>query len=97
MKIIKNNKTYSNIFPMRIVCERVEDENGFAYGDIIDFCGSELEIEASDIKKHSWEKYPDYKGIDYGVKCPVCGMFIVVDKRYIPLYIQKNAPEISVN
>ena len=42
MKIIKNNKTRSDIFPMRIYCERVEDEYGFAYGDIIDFCGSEL-------------------------------------------------------
>ena len=97
MKIIKNNKTRSDIFPMRIYCERVEDEYGFAYGDIIDFCGSELEIEASDIRKHSWEKYPDYKGVDYGVKCPVCGKFIVVDKHCIPQYIQKNAIEVSVN
>lgn len=56
---------------MNITCRRVIDIYGFAYGKEKDFCGSELKINMSDIKKHSWAKYPDYSGVDYGVICPV--------------------------
>lgn len=95
MKILKANK-FSNIFPMTIKCKLVKDEYGFGYGEEKDFCGSELEIESEDIVKHRWEKYPDYNGVDYGVRCPVCGQFIVIDKKVIPDQILENAKEVRL-
>ena len=92
MKVLKESN-FSSVFPMKIKCEQVRDIYGFSYGKKIDFCGSELEIEADDIIKHSWSKYPDYEGVDYGVKCPVCGRFSVVDKNKIPEVILKKAVE----
>ena len=56
MKIIKENK-FNHVFPMKVTCKRVLDEYGFSYGDEKDFCGSELEIDSEDIKKHRWFKY----------------------------------------
>lgn len=97
MKVLERHEVNEKTFPMIITCNRVVDEYGFAYGDEKDFCGSKLEIEAEDIKKHSWTKYPDYSGIDYGVKCPVCGQFIVIDKRKLPAEIIKIAPETLVS
>lgn len=55
MKVIKENKKFENVFPMRIKCQIMVDEYGYSYGKEVDFCGSELEIEAEDIKKHHWE------------------------------------------
>lgn len=96
MKVITENK-FSNIFPMQIKCKRVVDEYGFSYGQEKDFCGSELEIVAEDIKKHKWFKYPDYKGADYGVVCPICEKFIVIDEKEIPKKILDNAEEVRLN
>lgn len=48
MKIIENNAK-SN-FPIRVICEQIRDKYGYTYGAKNDFCGSVLEIEASDIK-----------------------------------------------
>lgn len=96
MKIVNENNSY-DMFPMLVFCRRVADTYGFAYGEEKDFCGSKLEIEAEDIKKHKWFKYPDYEGIDYGVICPVCGKFIVVDRNEIPNRILINAEEIRLN
>ena len=84
------------IFPMDIICKRVEDEYGFAYGDKNDFCCSKLEIEAEDIVAHDWSKYPDYKGTDYGVKCPKCGQFIVINKNILPKSIKDAAPKVQL-
>lgn len=95
MKIVKENN-FSDIFPMKIKCKRVVDRYGLAYGEEKDFCGSELEIEADDIKKHRWSKYPDYSGIDYGVICPVCGKFISINEDSIPSLILKRAEEIQL-
>lgn len=95
MKVIEKGN-YLNVFPMRIRCRQVEDMYGFAYGSKVDFCGSELEIEADDIKKHEWSKYPDYSGVDYGVVCPVCGMFVVVDKKTIPAAVLTKAKKIRI-
>ncbi len=95
MKVIKKGN-YNNVFQMKIICQCVVDKYGFSYGKVNDFCGSELEIEATDIKKHKWYKYPDYSGIDFGVVCPVCGKFIVVDTHKIPIGVLDNAEEISV-
>lgn len=95
MKIIKENN-FSDIFPMKIACKRVTDEYGFAYGNKEDFCGSELEIEPDDIKKHKWSKYPDYSGIDYGVICPVCGQFISIEENKIPKYVTEKAKEVYI-
>ena len=95
MKVI-NEKNFTDIFPMRIICKRVTDCYGFAYGEEKDFCGSELEIDAIDIKKHSWFKYPDYEGIDYGVVCPICGKFIVIDEKEIPKKALDDAEEVKL-
>ena len=96
MKVIKENK-FNNIFPMKVTCKKVLDEYGLSYGDDVNFCGSELEIEADDIKAHKWFKYPDYHGIDYGVICPVCGQFIVIDSKKIPEQILNKAPYVTLN
>lgn len=95
MKVIGENN-FSNIFPMKIKCKRIVDSYGFAYGKAIDFCGSELEVEARDIKKHKWFKYPDYSGTDYGVKCPICNQFILIKKEDIPKIILEQAEEIAL-
>lgn len=95
MKVIKKNN-FPNIFPMRIKCERVVDKYGFSYGQQNDFCGSILEIEPKDIKKHKWHKYPDYKGVDYGVICPVCGKFIAINEQLIPKHILNNTQEVQL-
>ena len=92
MKIIKNNQNFDNVFPMTITCARVKDKYGFTYGAEVDFCGSELEIEASDIRRRDWQKYPDYSGTDYGIVCPVCGNFIPIDRDKIPQKIKDEAP-----
>lgn len=93
MKILREN-SFPFTFPMKVTCKQVKDEYGFSYGNSIEFCGSELEIEEIDIKKHGWFKYPDYGGIDYGVVCPVCGKFIVIDKDLLPTSVKENTEEI---
>lgn len=97
MKVLKANKNFENVFPMKVTCTRVVDEYGFSYGDEVDFCGSELEVDASDIKAHKWQKYPDYDGTDYGVLCPVCGQFVVIDKKLIPKSVLILAEEVRLN
>ena len=94
MKIIKRGN-FSNTFPMNVTCEYFNDEYGFSYGKREDFCGSELEIVASDIVKREWFKYPDYSGTDYGVVCPVCHSFIVIAKNKLPSYVISNAKKIT--
>lgn len=96
MKVIKKGN-YNNVFPMKIVCQQIVDKYGFTYGKANDFCGSELEIEATDIKVHRWHKYPGYNGVDFGVICPVCGKFIPIDTCKIPTRILDGAEEISVS
>lgn len=96
MKILKRNENFG-VFPMTITCKRVVDIYGFAYGEKNDFCGSELEIESSDIKKHEWSKYPDYSGVDYGVVCPVCNQFVVVDEKVIPKLVKESADKILLS
>ena len=93
MKIIKDNSKSS--FPRQITCERVEDKNGLAYGAYADFCGSIIEIEAEDVKKHSWAMWDD-SGVDYGVICPVCGKFIAIKEDTISCYIKEKALETSL-
>ena len=96
MKVIKRGDR-SNIFPIRVQCEKIEDEYGFSYSNRNGVCcGSELEVEAEDIRKHKWSKYPDYSGVDFGVVCPVCGQFIVLNARQLPRAILENAPEIHL-
>lgn len=96
MKTLKENN-YDNIFPMKIRCRQVKDKYGFYYGEYQDYCGSELEVETSDIRVHHWSKYPDYSGKDYGVVCPVCGEFTVIDENTLPVAVKKNAEEIFLN
>jgi hypothetical protein len=94
MKIIKENSKFENVFPMRITCKQIRDKYGFTYGDAVDFCGSELEIEAEDIKKHGWEKYPNYSGTDYVVVCPICKSFIMIDEKLLPQKVKDNAESV---
>jgi hypothetical protein len=96
MKVIEEGN-YRNPFPMIVECEKVVDKYGYSYGDAKDFCGSKIEIEKEDIKKHKWYKYPYYEGIDYGFVCPVCGKFIAVDEDKIPKKILDEAEEIRLN
>ena len=95
MKVIEENKTFG-VFPMQITCKRVVDGYGFSYGKETDFCGSKLEIEASDIKAHDWDKYPDYHGTDFGVVCPICGQFIAIDRKLIPSSVMEKAEKIRL-
>ena len=97
MKIIKNNEKFDNVFPMTITCTCVADKYGFTYGSAVDFCGSELEIEAADIRRRDWQKYPDFSGTDYGVICPVCGNFVVIDRDNLPRKIKDEAPNAKSN
>lgn len=89
MRII--GEAENNVFPMQIRCKHT-----YGYGKPIDFCGRKLEIEANDIVKHLWFKYPDSSGVDYGVVCPVCGMFVGLDEDKIPNHVKKTAPEVSI-
>lgn len=94
MKVIKKNK---NKFTIEVTCQMVKDEYGFTYGKKDEFCGSMLEVNAEDIKKHPWRKYPDYEGVDYGVICPICGKFVVIEKMNIPLNVVNNAEEVKIH
>jgi hypothetical protein len=85
------------VFPMRVTCKRVVDQYGFAYGEEKDFCGSELEVVEDDIKQHPWFKYPYYEGTDYGVICPVCGKFIVIDEHSLPVGVINKAEKIRLH
>lgn len=97
MKVIKKNN-FSNIFPMRIICKRVVDADGGCYGKEEDYCHSELEIDKEDIKKHLYSVgWAGRHGVDYGVICPLCGKFIVIDKNMIPETVLNNAEEIRLN
>jgi len=90
MKVISVGN-HSHVFPMRVICKQVTDEYGFSYGDAVDFCGSELEIEASDIRKRSWYKYPETCGEDYGITCPICKGFVPIKKKLLPKFVLENA------
>lgn len=92
MKVV--GEAVNSIFPMRVRCEQVEDEYGYTYGKAIDFCGRELEIEESDVKKHKWFKYPETHGTDYGVKCPCCGQFVMIPEDKLPRYVKEKAQEV---
>lgn len=96
MKVLRRNN-YEHVFPMEVTCRQVVDENGFTNGNKADYCGSLLEVVAEDIKKHSWHKYPDYSGVDYGVICPVCGCFTAIDENTIPQTIKETCEEISLS
>lgn len=93
VKIAK--KKDGSCFPLKVTCHHTSDAYG-GYGDKIDFCGSELEVEAEGIVKHKWFKYPDNKGTDYGVICPNCGMFTTIPDGYIPMAVREKAPDVSL-
>lgn len=88
MKILKQPNDFKKI----ITCERIEDKHGYGWGAKENFCGAVLEIDGDDIYSREWSKYCEH-GIDYGVVCPVCGSFIVVED--IPTYVKKYATPFS--
>lgn len=94
MKVIGDPET--SVFPMKVRCGQIDDGSGLSYGRAVDFCGHELEVETDDIVKHPWFKYPDYKGVDYGVICPVCGMFVQIEEEKLPQQVKETARDVSV-
>lgn len=95
MKVV--GEASNPVFPMRIKCQQVVDRQGYTYGNKIDFCGRELEIEESDVKKHKWFKYPNDSGTDYGVVCPCCHQFIMIPEDKLPKYVKEKAEEIFLS
>ena len=93
MKVIENN-SHKNGFPRRIICKQVCDENGYSYGNEFDFCSSVLEIEASDIKRHHWEKYYE-SGDSYVVVCPICGSWIEIDPNTLSSIVKEESEIIT--
>lgn len=95
MKVV--GESNNPVFLMRVRCEQVVDSMGYTYGSKIDFCGRELEIEESDVKKHKWFKYPDDHGTDYGVICPCCKKFVMIPADKLPGYVKDKAEEIYLS
>ena len=93
MEIIERKELFDQI----IECKQVVDEYGLTYGEEADFCHIKIRVMGQDIKKHSWSKYGGPSGVDYGIKCPVCGSFIVIDSKEIPKRIQQTAEEVKLN
>ena len=91
MKVLEERKIYGG-FPLEMTCQQIVDENGYSYGKKADYCGSKLLVETGDIKKRTWSKYPDIRGIDYGVVCPICGSFTPIKEELIPTRVMDKAP-----
>lgn len=92
MKIIENNLLTG--FPRRITCEFTRDKDGYYYDECNSYCGSILEIETSDIKRHHWRKY-DASGTSYVVVCPVCGCWLEIDSNTLSSTTKAEAEEIQ--
>ena len=60
-------------------------------------CGSTLEINAEDIYKRGWFKYPDYDGTSYGFVCPICGCFTDIDENILSKHLKNMAKEYGKN
>lgn len=86
MKVIKEPEK----FKLTVVCKQIRDKFGYVWGSEEDYCGATLEVETTDIFKREWNKYSE-KGVDYGVKCPICGSFIPVQN--VPNYVKITAKE----
>ena len=66
-------------FPMKIRCETDIDERGLSWHKKAAHCGSVLLITEEDlIAKRYRRGFKTY--IDYGIVCPICGCFVVVNK-----------------
>lgn len=76
MKVIKNTQ----IFPKQIQCIKKSFSNSTRGLPRTKACGSILEIERSDVKRMQWIDIAlGEKGLEYIVKCPICGNIIVID------------------
>lgn len=89
MKIIENNSG-KNSFPRHVTCEFTRSPDGYYYDERNSYCGSVLEIEATDIRKHHWQKYYD-SGDSYVVVCPLCGCWIELDPNTLPKAVKEKA------
>jgi len=56
-------------------------------------CGSLLEINANDLIKRAWFKYPDDGGTDYGFICPICGCFSEINKNLLTEHLKNMAKD----
>ena len=95
MEVLKVGKK-KGAFEINVECKQKVDEFGLVYGKEVDYCDSVLKVNENDIVKHEWSEYPDYKGTDYGVVCPICGSFITIDKKLIPTRVLENAQSIRL-
>lgn len=89
MKVIQNNLD----FPRKVTCKRIFTIDGRSYGTDKDFCNSVLEIDIADIRKHYWGYTCGFRheeGVDYGVVCPICGAFILIE--HLPKGVREHAP-----
>lgn len=89
----------SKPFPMMIQCRRVANSYGLAYGRETDFCGQAIKVEQNDIKRQTWQRFVQHEkasGTDYGVICPECGAYVLIDSSEIPDYVKKTANEAMV-
>lgn len=85
MKIIQERKPFEN-WNLQVDCT---GKNWNQEGKVP--CGSTLEIDANDIIKRKWNKYPDESGNDYGFICPVCGCFTEINNKLLTEHLMDMA------
>ena len=88
MRVIEDN--YNTQFNRTIRCELWADKTGYSYHNSKSYCSSVLEIEASDVKKHEWQKFYE-DGTSYVVVCPLCGCWIELDPNTLPKAVKEKA------
>lgn len=88
-------------YPMMVRCKMSRNSHGLAYGKEASFCGGLLVIRENDVKKMQWRKidhmtHKKINGTDYGVLCPECGSFVLLNKSKLSKYIKASAGEALV-
>jgi hypothetical protein len=87
MKIIQERKPFED-WKLEVNCT---GGNWYQDGNVP--CSSTLEIEACDLTKRTWSKYPDDSGVDYGFVCPICGCFTNIDGKFLNDHLKNMAKD----
>jgi len=87
MKILKERKPFED-WMLEVNCTG----KNWNQGDKVP-CGSTLEINADDLIKRAWFKYPDDGGINYGFVCPICGCFTEIDDKHLNEHLKNMAKD----
>lgn len=74
MKIL-NQRYAGDNWSMKVDC------SGYGWHQENAPCTSNLEIDANDLLKREWSKYPDESGIAYGFVCPLCNCFTEIQLK----------------